>query len=1292
MISLTRYFQVGLFLTAATLSAQAGTFFSDFNSGALPPGTHTNSNISSGGSGGAYLELSGGVSDSGCFKITKNLNSQNGALILDDLDSGNPIYGFDLSFNVRIGGGTSTPADGFAFVVAPDINDGSIWAETGTGSGLRFTWCIYPGSSDSQGGQTLSHPSLCVRGGAGGTILTYKSLTIAGMETGGTDPSTWWSTAHIRLNPDGSMNFDFKGNNILTNFFIPGYQDFVNLGVPMRFGVAGRTGGANENFWIDNLSITTYTNPAVGFSQQPFPQTAQLGDDIAFDVSVGNTNGVTYQWYSNSVAIAGATSPTLTITNVQLAASASKYKATATGPNNTATSTEVTLTVTNLTLPSPQMAFNFDDGLTPAGVTLVGTAFVDTTGGISNTACLKLVNPAGSAAVLVTDPNPTLPLYGFTARFKILVGGGTVPPADGFALAFGSDIPDTPAGNFEEGIGLGSGLMVTFDIYNNDGIFGYYPGDEPQPAPSIDVRLGGTVIATRQLPISFMETGLNVDGTPAYKDAIVQLNNDGTLNVVYHGDLVFDHLIVPITSFGPATNAVASRFAIAARTGSLNDNIWIDNFELSTVTTPGGVRITQSPVSQTILVNHGFTNTVVVNDPTGVTYQWYRNGTSLISGANSSTYIIPSVALGDSGATFTAQATKSSVTVTSAPATLTVVNLTGPVSPNLSFNFNDGLVPAGTAVYGTGDTANGLPPGGFITANGGVGDSGVFHITDNVNGQSGALVISNLYNGAQISAIAASWDVRLGGGSGNPADGHSFNFASDLSDGAGGNETGNGSGLSVCWDIYGAATDSSPAPAINIKYKGTIIATTLFSKSGGTAGMNDIETGTGFRTVLLRVDADGKLYMSWGERVLWNGLQLPNYSFVAVAKYGFYGRTGGENENQWIDNVQIQATKSSGPLTVSIQPVNATVLAGQTAAFSVTLSDPSGATYQWQKNGGNITGANNSSYTTPPTTTGDNGALFRVTANGASGTAMSSNVVLTVVAPITISNPIISYNFEDCAQPAGTTLSGVAYIACSGGIGDSGVLHLTDNINSQQGTFIMPDANSNAPVKAITAYFAVRVADGSGTPADGFSFVWAPTNNLGTAPNFGPDPSGVSADGFAVGFDTYNNNGEAPSFNVYYKGARLATKLVPYSALSTAGYSTDPLQQYADVFIRVNANGTMDLQYHTNAIFSAVPLPGFSALLGGEFAIGAATGGQNETHWVDNIQIATTTGLVSVPLGFTVSSGNLRITWKGDGFKLVSTPSLSPPVTWTDVPGGTASPYLAPLTGARQFYALVPTQ
>lgn len=1242
-----------LLLMATLLPAGAGTFTSDFNTGNLPSGTHTNANAA----GGAYLELDGGVGNSGCLKLTKSINSQQGSFILDDLDAGNPIYGFDATFKIRIGGGSGTPADGFSLCVGPALTDTSNFGEGGAGSGLVFAWDIYNNPDNPAAPRILVSTPL---GSA-----AYKGYTIAGITTTG-DVTTWWADVHVRLDPDGSLDLDYKGVNVFTNFFIPGYQAIVDSGLPVRFGLGARTGGLNANQWVDDLQITTYTLPMVGISQQPFSQTIQQGDDAAFDVRVANTNGVTYQWLSNNVPIAWAVSQSLILTNVQPGFSGSQYKVIATGPNNAVTSSVVTLTVTNLTLPTPQLSFNFNEGtgVPPDGAVLTGTAFVDTVGGVGNSGTVKFVNPSGSGAMIVTNSAEAgQPVFGFTARFKLLVGGGTTPPADGFAFAFGNDIPDDPAGEFENGAGLGNGLRVTFDIYNNNPIFGTAP--EPQPAPSIDVRFGNQVLGTVQLPLSFMETGLNDDLTPRYQDTIIQLNTDGTLNLVYHGALVFDHL--PVPGFSSVTGG---RYAVAARTGGLNDNIWLDDFQLTSDTTPGAIRITTQPVSQTVLVNHAVTNRIEVNDPTGVTFQWFRNNAP-IGGANASSYVLPAT-VPDSGATFHAQATKASVTVTSDVATLTVVNLSPPASPNYSFTFDDGLVPAVTAVYGN----------TYVTPDSGVGNSGVLHLTDAVNGQSGAFVVPALFSGAQVSAISVAFDLRLGGGSGTPADGFSFNWAPGLPDGTAANaETGafNSTGLAIAFKIYAG----NGSPYIGIRWKGVSVASTLLPYS-------DLDTGVDYRKVLLRVDPDGKLYLAYGERIFYNGLQLPNYTFLPNAKYGLYGRTGGENDNQWFDNVQIQATQSSGPLSVATQPVATTVLVGDPAGFTVGLSDPNGATYQWQKqsSGGsftNIPGATSSSYTTPPTTLADNGALFRVNATGPSGSATSSNALLTVVPPIVVNNPVAAFDFNDCLTPADTILTGTAYIACSGGTSDSGVLHLTDNVNSQQGSFLMPDFNTNLPVQAITVAIALRIADGTGTPADGFSFCWGSSNSIPDTVIFG---EGGQGDGLIVALRTYAGNPDAPSFDVTYKGNRLVNYRVPYSDLFTGDLSPDPLQQYANFLLNVDATGKLDLQYKGRIILNDLQLPGYTALAGGRFALGARTGGENETHWVDNIQIATTTGLIAPTLGFSHTGNNLTLTW-GAGFKLEATGSLAPSA-WTNVPGAT-SPYVTPTTGSAQlFYRLAP--
>src|SRR4029077_16564227 len=64
--------------------------------------------------------------------------------------------------------------------------------------------------------------------------------------------------------------------------------------------------------------------------------------------------------------------------------------------------------------------------------------------------------------------------------------------------------------------------------------------------------------------------------------------------------------------------------------------------------------------------------------------------------------------------------------------------------------------------------------------------------------------------------------------------------------------------------------------------------------------------------------------------------------------------------------------------TITTQPGNQTVTAGQTATFTVVATGTAPLSYQWQKNGANITGATSTSYTTPVTTTADSGASFAV--------------------------------------------------------------------------------------------------------------------------------------------------------------------------------------------------------------------------------------------------------------------------------------------------------------------------
>src|SRR5205823_7955964 len=88
---------------------------------------------------------------------------------------------------------------------------------------------------------------------------------------------------------------------------------------------------------------------------------------------------------------------------------------------------------------------------------------------------------------------------------------------------------------------------------------------------------------------------------------------------------------------------------------------------------------------------------------------------------------------------------------------------------------------------------------------------------------------------------------------------------------------------------------------------------------------------------------------------------------------------------------------------------NQTVTTGQTATFAVVAGGTAPLSYQWKKNGANITGATAASYTTPVTTTADSGSTFAVVVTNTAGTVTSAAATLTVsaaaVAPTITTQP-----------------------------------------------------------------------------------------------------------------------------------------------------------------------------------------------------------------------------------------------------------------------------------------------
>jgi hypothetical protein len=147
---------------------------------------------------------------------------------------------------------------------------------------------------------------------------------------------------------------------------------------------------------------------------------------------------------------------------------------------------------------------------------------------------------------------------------------------------------------------------------------------------------------------------------------------------------------------------------------------------------------------------------------------------------------------------------------------------------------------------------------------------------------------------------------------------------------------------------------------------------------------------------------------------------------ATAANYTTPGTVAGDNGAKFdvvisntagnVTSVQATLTVTAAPVapTITTQPANQTVTAGQTATFSVAAAGTAPLSYQWQKNTIAIAGATSASYTTPVTTTADSGELFRVIVSNSVGSTPSMSATLAVNPGTTNSSvDVITYHYDN---------------------------------------------------------------------------------------------------------------------------------------------------------------------------------------------------------------------------------------------------------------------------------------
>ncbi len=341
--------------------------------------------------------------------------------------------------------------------------------------------------------------------------------------------------------------------------------------------------------------------------------------------------------------------------------------------------------------------------------------------------------------------------------------------------------------------------------------------------------------------------------------------------------------------------------------------------------------ITSQPQDQTVSQGASATFTVGASGTEPLSYQWRWHGTNL-SGATASSYTRANAQPADAGP-YSVVITNAYGTATSSNALLTVI-----VPPTITAQPSSQTVTQGTAAT-------------FSVA---------------VSGTA-PLSYQWRFNGTNLSGATTSAYIR---GNAQFADAGSYSV--------------------IVTNTAGSATSSNAIltvavapipPAITTQPQGQTVLL------GGTASFNVVATGTAPLSYQWRfngVDIGGATASAYARANL-QGADSGDYSVLVT---NLYGSVLSSNATLVVD------TNITLPV-ITAQPQSQTVIAGQSATFTVTATNKAPMSYQWRFNSAPIAGATGTAYTVANAQTANAGS-YSVVITNIIGASTSADAVLTV--------------------------------------------------------------------------------------------------------------------------------------------------------------------------------------------------------------------------------------------------------------------------------------------------------
>lgn len=451
-----------------------------------------------------------------------------------------------------------------------------------------------------------------------------------------------------------------------------------------------------------------------------------------------------------------------------------------------------------------------------------------------------------------------------------------------------------------------------------------------------------TVIATGSAPLSYfwLHNGAWIPGTngSSYTTNNVQLSDSGAQ---------FSCMVS--NSFGVVTSQVATLTVLALPPS-----------------------ITQQPANRIVLVGGAANFSVTATGSLPLNYFWMRNGVFIAEGTNS-TYTTNNVQLTDSGAQFSCVVSNAFGTVLSSNASLSVVTrgtgiayLRSTVGLPWGLSDNEATL---TMVFGTNNWQDlryeTVSPAALFSAT----NAFIFMEGGDNNALALAAFLTNNLPGI------SNWVA--GGGS--------------LFVNAAPNQGGNiylGFGVTLMYpDQSGVSSAVDPShPIFNGPYSpvGVTFSGNYFSHATVSGAM---------LTALITNSGTARLALGeqsyFAGHLLFGGMTLPSF------------HTPQPQASNLLANILIYGSgvgAGSNAPSITLQPVNVTVPSGSNATFAVGATGTWPLRYFWQRNGGFISGATNSSYTATNVQLADSGSAFSCVVSNVFGITNSQAATLTVLA------------------------------------------------------------------------------------------------------------------------------------------------------------------------------------------------------------------------------------------------------------------------------------------------------